>query len=258
MNALTISDIATRQEAEGRYCLNDLHKAAGGESRHQPGKWLITQQAVELVAELEKTGIPVIQAKQGLGTFVCKELVYAYAMWISPVFHLKVIRAYDALVRRPPPAPSSDPRQLLNDPANLRGLLLTYCEKVLGLEETVQSLTPKAEALDRIAHTDGSFCLIDTAKALQMRPKDLIAWLQANHWIYRRRGGQAYLAYQDKIQSGLIEMKVHHMERSDGMGRTFEQARITAKGLTKLGELVPTKPKLVAGGTRRRSQSIGR
>lgn len=51
-----------------------------------------------MIQEIEKAGIPAIRSIQNTGTYVVKELVYAYAMWISPAFMLKVIRAYDALV----------------------------------------------------------------------------------------------------------------------------------------------------------------
>lgn len=93
-----IADTKIRQDSKGRYSLNDLHRAAGGEQKHRPKYWLSNEQAKELVAEIEKGGIPPIVAKQGLGTFVCKELVYAYAMWISAAFHLKVIRTFDDAV----------------------------------------------------------------------------------------------------------------------------------------------------------------
>jgi KilA-N domain len=98
MSELVIADVAIRQDSQNRYCLNDLHKAAGNENKHRPSLWLKNKQTVELIAEIEKAGIPAIQSKQQLGTFAVKPLVYAYAMWISPIFHLHVIEAYDALV----------------------------------------------------------------------------------------------------------------------------------------------------------------
>lgn len=102
-DSLTIANTAIRQDAAGRFCLNDLHRAAGGEPRHTPGRFTITQQFRDLSDELSR--IPDSPAPStsaaGVGTFVAKELVYAYAMWISPAFHLKVIRAYDAMVAKP-------------------------------------------------------------------------------------------------------------------------------------------------------------
>ena len=98
---LQIANIGINQDDQGRYCLNDLHRAAGFESRHLPSKWLANKQTIELVGELTKTGIPAIESKQGLGTFVAKQLVYAYAMWISPAFHLKVINTFDAVATTP-------------------------------------------------------------------------------------------------------------------------------------------------------------
>ncbi|WP_197711081.1 KilA-N domain-containing protein [Chromatium okenii] len=42
--AITIGEITIRQDADGRYSLNDLHKASGGELRYRPNYWLENQQ----------------------------------------------------------------------------------------------------------------------------------------------------------------------------------------------------------------------
>lgn len=103
--SINIADTVITTDQDGRFCLNDLHKASGGEDRHVPGYWLENRQAAELIAELETTGIPVVKkpGRNG-GTYVCKELVYAYAMWISPKFHLQVIRTFDAAATGQAPA----------------------------------------------------------------------------------------------------------------------------------------------------------
>jgi hypothetical protein len=112
-NPLEISNIAIRQDEHGRYCLNDLHRSSGGEDKHRPAYWIKNQQTTDLIELLESEqsidGIPSIFTKQGVGTFAAKELVYAYAMWISAKFHIQVIRAYDSLVTKQPAIQNPEP-----------------------------------------------------------------------------------------------------------------------------------------------------
>lgn len=132
-----------------------------------------------------------------------------------------------------------DPSALLSDPAAMRGLLLSYTEKVLALQEQVADLNVSAAALERIATADGSLCITDAAKALQMQPKMLFSYLRAHGWIYRRTGGLHDLGYQSKVAAGLLEHKVTTVTKADGTEKITEQVRITPKGLAALAKLFP-------------------
>ncbi|EDL52631.1 hypothetical protein VSAK1_13831 [Vibrio mediterranei AK1] len=102
MTTLTIlsKDIRT---LDGLYSLNDLHKASGANKNHQPSNFVRQANTQELIQEVASSSElrSTIKTQNGKGTWVCKELVYAYAMWISPTFMLKVIRAFDQLVSAP-------------------------------------------------------------------------------------------------------------------------------------------------------------
>lgn len=105
---LVIGDFSIRQDEEGRYCLHDLHKASGGAEKHQPAFFIRNKQTKDLIAEIEsekhsanlQSAVKTINGGNSRGTYVVKELVYSYAMWISAKFHLQVIRAYDSMVTR--------------------------------------------------------------------------------------------------------------------------------------------------------------
>lgn len=238
MLELIVASVSVRTDKDGRFCLNDLHRAAGGNASHAPGQWLRNKQAQELVRELGGVEIPtgpVATINDGInnGTFVAKELVYAYAMWISPAFHLKVIRAYDALVTRPAQA-LAVPQSL---PEALR-LAADLAEQKAQAEAALAIAAPKAEALDRLTRADGGCCITNAAKDLQIRPKDLFSLLSERKWIYRRTGGSGWLAYQDRLQQGVLEHKVTTVSRSDGTEKVIEQVLVTPKGLAKLAQML--------------------
>ena len=104
MSNLTILNNSIRQ-SDNLYSLTDLHRASGGEQKHKPVLFLSNQQTKELILEIEsesEVGIPTSAVKtvrggsdiSKQGTYACEELMLAYAMWISPKFHLVVLRAF--------------------------------------------------------------------------------------------------------------------------------------------------------------------
>lgn len=109
MNAQLSIGTSSIRQFDGLYSLNDLHTASGGDKNHQPAFFIRNEQTKALISEINRSANSqnALKSKRGgdfQGTFACKELVYAYAMWISPKFMLTVIRAYDNLV-----APQSTP-----------------------------------------------------------------------------------------------------------------------------------------------------
>ena len=89
---------------ENLYSLSDLHVASGNARKHQPSNFIRLDTTKELVAEIEQDNpnpVKIIRGTQG-GTYACEELVLAYAMWISPKFHLIVLRAFLAMHRNQP------------------------------------------------------------------------------------------------------------------------------------------------------------
>ena len=109
MTTLTIAEYTVHQ-TDGLYSLNDLHAASGGEERHTPNRFMRLDTTQALIAEISKTPLLAFKIQRGKygGTYACRELVIAYAAWISPAFHLKVIRVFLAVTA---PAASENAQQ---------------------------------------------------------------------------------------------------------------------------------------------------
>lgn len=209
------------------------------DSRHDKVK-----QSIERLAERGVIGLPPLgEYLDTLGRpakeyRLCKRDSLIVVAQLCPEFTARIVDRWQELEAQQ----SVDPMKILNDPAAMRGLLLGYTEKVLELESTVAIQAPKVAALDRIAtHSDGSFCVRDAAKTLQVQEKFLRQFLLEKKWLYRRPMGSGWLAYSDKLQQGLMEHKMTHGEKSDGSEWTDTQARITAKGMAKLSEMLSVK-----------------
>ena len=155
-----------------------MHQANGELRKHQPSNFLRLDTTQELIAEIESDGqtqaVKVYRGSQG-GTYVCEELVLSYAMWISPKFHLIVLRAFLAMHK----AESQNANQiqpLADEPLNLLVQAYHFLYQASDLRTKVQ---PTFIGIDIDRHF-GSHYLHNLGKPLSQCMENIQAYIHAS------------------------------------------------------------------------------
>lgn len=221
-----IDGVSVRRDIMGRYCLNDLHRAAGALDKHKPAFWLRNEQTEQLIGELLicNSEIPdpvsVVRGGREQGTYVCRELVYAYAMWISAAFNLKVIRTFDTLHSAASSAITADRIQagvILLESAS-RMLNLSNSSK-LGAYQKLQQVAGLPDLMPSYAIDAPTGALDGSSRPTQ----SLSALLKANN--VRLSANQAY---QQLAKLGVVEQKERRSRTGANGVKKFWS--MTAKG----------------------------
>lgn len=175
-----------------------------------------------------------------------------FRTWVTSVV-LPSIRRTGSYHIRPalePAAPSLPPALAQQALAVINDLQILLAEQQMLAEERLETIQyqndllshnmPKARVHDRIADADGSMCISDAAKILGVGPRSLVKWMDAHNWIFRR-GRDSWLGREEKSENGAgyLTHIVTTILHPDGREITRKQVRVTAKGLTRLGRLVP-------------------
>lgn len=180
----SIYNTTIRRDAAGRYRINDLHQAAvasGVTKDIRPNEFMSlksTQEFIEVI-EAENSRLPGFSVTEKIkdlapvnivkgfdgdqGTYVCKELVYEYAMWVSTVFRLHVIRTFDAVVQAQLKAKDAKYDRLYDkyDREDLNHVCdsMIMQQQIRSLESAVQELRSDLDAL-RVDRDAYHHCLV--------------------------------------------------------------------------------------------------
>lgn len=188
MKEVVIDGIVVKQDAYGRHCLNDVHKASGGKEEHAPAKWVRNESAQRLINELNGQICP-IESTLGRagGTYAVKQLVYAYAMWISPKYQLKVILAYDRLVTDGVAVHENAAQDVLDYPQKyiqaLMGQAKALADENVLLKDQLKAVAPKVKVFDKFIDSTGVTTFQQFCTSLNLNQRKIKHWLRDIGWL---------------------------------------------------------------------------
>lgn len=222
-NTLIVIDTTIKQDSFGRFCINDIHKASGNNPKHKPSNWLrlqATQELIEVIAsshirELEQyQPVSVINGGDSVGTYVCKELVYSYAMWISATFNLKVIQAYDKLISKKQDIIS--PEMQIAHAMLLAGKMIEDQKTLIELQkQQLVEQKPKVDFYDTVTQSETELDFASVAKIISVKGlgrNNLISFLKEQKVL--QLNGSPYQRFVDMGLFRLVEVpyKIHNKQ----------------------------------------------
>lgn len=242
-----------KKDQHGRFCLNDMHKAAGGAKKHQPTNYLQLDSTQELMEELSNScdsRIKPVESSKGRygGTYAVEDLALSYAMWISPKFHLTVVRAFKEFQKTN--EVEVDEGSSVAAGAPLVALLeqaLQSEKRRLELEKEVEENRPKVELAEATMAAPDTLSIREVGKRFGLTAQALNDILIKHHVLYRERGkSNSIYPYQKYIREGYFVCKTYKVSTKYVLGRVHA----TGKGLMYVHNLLKSsqrqKPQRVA------------
>lgn len=257
-----LGDVWVRADAHGRYRLNDVHKASGGAVKNRPSDWLKNAKTQDLVQQIESESAgdenSSLEQNQALkvinggdpstiGVYACKELVVAYAAWISVEFHLKVLRVFiaseeTASGHRPMP-PGFDLSAITV--FDMARWLLDTEKELLAARGEIEVLTvqlgealPKAKLIDRVVEeNESTLGFMECSKILNVLTKEMTDWMYHQKWITKYSKDGPWFALKAGLEGGYVIQGLRTFTPKNGKTATVKgSVKITSRGFVLLAE----------------------
>lgn len=186
----------------------------------------ILHMASELSLNFEEKVIPSAGGRPSKVFLLDKEATLILVSGYNLTMRAKIVRRWQELEKA-----TQVPTINLNDPAQLRGLLSNYAERVIALEEKVEEAAPKVEFVEKYVDSEGLLGFREVAKLLKVSEVVLRDWLISKCAIYRLGGGWAFSS------SFLNTKRGEHRTGTYG-GKVRTSIKFTPKGFAYIAERI--------------------